>query len=193
MPLLTKTLTGLSLALSCVLVHAAPKDDLHEAFGKFLKAHSFHATVTDIKKGEQVSAMDFVAPDRYRLKSSRGPEQTIIGDAIYMDLNGKLTRLPVPGVGKMTSQFRNEDFLHEVEGGMSVQALPDEAVDGEPAKVYAYTTTKPAKSDAKTWISLKTGLPIQIESTGSFMGHSATTRVRYSNFDDPSIRIDTPN
>ncbi|MEO5561679.1 MAG: hypothetical protein ABIO49_16990, partial [Dokdonella sp.] len=128
-----------------------------------------------------------------RLKSARGPEQTIIGDAIYMDMNGKLTRLPVPGVGKMTAQFRNEDFLHEVEGGMSVQALPDEAVDGEPAKVYAYTTTKPAKSDAKTWISLKSGLPIQIESTGSFMGHSATTRVRYSNFDDPSIKIDAPN
>lgn len=190
---LTKTLAGLSLALTCALANAAPKDELHEAFSKFLKAHSFHATVTDIKKGEQISAMDFVAPDRYRLKSARGPEQTIIGDAIYMDMNGKLTRLPVPGVGKMTAQFRNEDFLHEVEGGMSVQALPAEVVDGEPARVYAYTTTKPAKSDAKTWISQKTGLPIQIESTGSFMGHSATTRVRYSNFDDPSIKIDAPN
>jgi outer membrane lipoprotein-sorting protein len=74
-----------------------------------------------------------------------------------------------------------------------VQALPDETVDGEPAKVYAYTLTKPIKSDAKTWVSQKTGLPIQIESTGSFMGHTSTTRVRYSNFDDPSIKIDLPN
>lgn len=193
MRLITKTLTSLSLALTCTAAFAAPKDELHDAFAKFLKAHSFHATVTDIKKGEQLSAMDFVAPDRYRLKSAHGPEQYIIGDAIYMDMNGKLTRLPVPGVGKMTAQFRNEDFLHEVEGGMSVQALPDEAIDGETTKVYAYTTTKPAKSDAKTWISEKTGLPIQIESTGSFMGHTSTTRVRYSNFDDPAIKIDAPN
>jgi hypothetical protein len=49
------------------------------------------------------------------------------------------------------------------------------------------------KSDAKTWISTKTGLPIQIESTGTFMGHAATTRIRYSGFDDPSIRIGAPN
>ncbi|MEO6689699.1 MAG: hypothetical protein ABIS07_02025 [Dokdonella sp.] len=193
MPSLTKTLAGLSLVLTCAVAQASPTDDLHAAFAKFLKAHSFHATVTDIRKGEQISAMDFVAPDRYRLKSARGPEQTIIGDAIYMDMNGKLTRLPVPGVGKMTAQYRNEDFLREVEAGMTVQALPDETVDGEPARVYAYTTTKPAKSDAKTWISQKSGMPIQIESTGTFMGHTATTRVRYSNFDDPSIRVDAPN
>ena len=123
-----KTLTGLSLALACTLANAAPKDELHEAFGKFLKAHSFHATVTDIKKGEQVSAMDFVAPDRYRMKGAGGHDSLIIGDAMYMDMNGKLTRVPVPGVGKMTAQFRNEDFLHEVEGGMSVQALDRKSV-----------------------------------------------------------------
>lgn len=193
MHLLTKTLTGLSLAAACTIASASPKDDLHEAFGKFLKAHSFHATVTDIKKGEQVSEMDFVAPDRYRMKTSNGHDSLIIGDAMYMDMNGKLTRMPVPGVGKMTAQYRNEDFLHEVEGGMDVRALPDEAVDGEPARVYAYSVTKPMKSDAKTWISQKSGLPIQIESSGSFMGHASTTRVRYSRFDDPSIRIDAPN
>jgi hypothetical protein len=52
--------------------------------------------------------------------------------------------------------------------------------------------TTPRKSDAKTWISQKTGLPLQ-ESTGSRMGHTSTTRIRYSNFDDPSIHIDAPN
>jgi outer membrane lipoprotein-sorting protein len=93
----------------------------------------------------------------------------------------------------MTSQYRNENFLHQMESDMTVQALPDESVDGEPAKVYAYSLTKPVKSDAKTWVSQKSGMPIQIESTGSYRGRTSTTRVHYSSFDDPSIRIDAPN
>jgi len=107
-------------------------------------------------------------------------------------MNGKLTPMPVPGIGEKVAQYRNKDFLAEVESGMTVQALRDDTVDGEAAKVYAYTVTKPVTSDAKTWISQKSGMPIQIESTGTFMGHTSTTRVRYSGFDDPSIRIDAP-
>lgn len=189
---ITRTLAGLALALTCSLAIASPKDELHAAFGKFLQAHSFRADATDVKKGEPTSSVEFVAPDRYRVKPVNGPANIIIGDTMYMDMGGKLTPIPVPGVGKMVAQYRNADFLHEIEGGMSVQALPDENVAGEPTKVYAYTLTKPIQSDAKCWVSQKTGMPMQIESTGSFMGHTATTRVRYSAFDDPSIRIDAP-
>jgi outer membrane lipoprotein-sorting protein len=185
-------LASLSLALCCTVANAAPKDELHAAFAKFLKIQSFRATITDLKKGEQVSQMEFVAPDRYRMKTAEGPSQLIIGDAMYMDMDGQMMRIPVPGVGKLTAQYRNEEFLREVEGDMTVQALPDDAVQGEPAKVYAYAVTQPVKADAKTWISAKTGLPIQVESSGRFMGITSTTRVRYSDFNDPSIRIDAP-
>jgi len=170
---------------------ASPKDELHDAFVKFLAAKSFRATITDLGKGETISTLEFVAPDRYRV-ASKGSTQLIVGDAMYVDINGQLTRMPVPGVGKLTAQYRNEAFLRQVEGGMTVQALPDESVDGEPAKVYAYTVTEPAKAEAKTWISQRTGLPIQTDSSGRFMGVKSSTRTRYSGFDDPSIRIDAP-
>ena len=183
----------LALVLPGRFAVAAPKDELHDAFAKFLNATSFRASVTDMKKNEAVSSMEFVAPDRYRIKTVHGPTQYIVGDVMYMDMNGKPMRMPVPGVGKMVAQYRNADFLADIEQGMSVQALPDETVDGEAAKVYAYSLTKPVKSDAKTWVSQKSGLPIQVESTGSFMGHSATTRVRYSDFNDASIKIDLPD
>lgn len=182
----------LALTLCCGFAHAAPKDELHDAFVKFLQAKSFRATITDLEKGQQVSSMEFVAPDRYRMKTADGGTQLIVGDAMYMEMNGEMMRMPVPGVGKLTAQYRNEAFLREVEGGMSVRALPDEAVDGEPAKVYAYTLTQPVKADAKTWVSIGSGLPIQTDSSGSFMGMKSTTRVRYSGFDDPSIRIEAP-
>ena len=190
---ITKILAGALLALFCTAAAATPKDDLHAAFTQFMKIHSFRATVTDLKKSEQISTMEYVAPDRYRMKTADGPSQIIVGDAMYMDMDGKLTRMPIPGVSKLTSRYRNEDFLHEIEGGMTVTALPDEVVDGESAKVYAYTMTQPIKSDAKAWISVKTGLPIQVESIGSFMGHTSTTRIHYSNFNDPAIHIDAPN
>ncbi|MEO5622288.1 MAG: hypothetical protein ABJB02_07620 [Dokdonella sp.] len=190
---LTKTFTTLSLAFACTLASAAPKDELHDAFAKFMAMHSLRASVTDMAKGEQISTMEYVAPDRYRMKVADGPQEIIVGDAMYMDMDGKMTRMPIPGVGKLTARYRNPDFLTEVEGGMSVQALADDTVDGEPARVYAYTMTKPITSDSKAWVSKKTGLPIQVESSGSFMGHKSTTRIRYSGFNDPSIKIDAPN
>lgn len=192
MSMIPRTLAGLALGLACAAASAAPKDDLHAAFAKFLQAKSFRATVTDVKNGETVSTMEYVAPDRFRIKPAQGPQSLVVGDTMYMDMNGKLTPMPVPGVGRMVAQYRNQDFLAEVERGMQVQALGDDSVDGEAAKVYAYTVTQPMKADAKTWISQASGLPIQIESTGTFMGHTSTTRVRYSGFDDPSIRIEAP-
>jgi hypothetical protein len=192
MRLTPSMLSCVLLSLSCGVAHAAPKDELHDAFVKFLQAKSFRATITDLKKGELVSNMEFVAPDRYRMTVAGGTTQVIVGDAMYMDMNGQMMRVPVPGVAKLTAQYRNEAFLRQVEGGMSVQALPDEVVDGEPAKVFAYTVTEPVKADAKTWISRSSGLPIQTESSGSYMGMKSTTRVRYGSFDDPSIRIDAP-
>lgn len=191
-PLLRKkSLPCLLLALACPLALAAPKDELHEAFAKFLQAKSFRATTTDAKQGKPISTMEFVAPDRYRVDSD-GRKNLIVGDSMYMDVGGQLTKIPVPGVGRMIAQYRDPQFLAEIEDGLVVQALGEETVDGEPAKVYAYRVTRPVKADAKTWVSRKNGLPIQTESTGSFLGHASTTRVRYSAFDDPSIRIDAP-
>lgn len=184
--------TCLALALCCGIAHAAPKDELHAAFAKFLKVQSFRATITDLDKGEQVSSMEFVAPDRYRMKTVDGTSQLIIGDAMYMDMGGQLMRVPVPGVGKLTAQYRNEQSLREMEGNMTVQALPDASIDGEPAKAYAYHLTEPVKADVKTWVSVTSGLPIQVESSGRFMGIQSTTRIRYSGFDDPAIRIEAP-
>jgi hypothetical protein len=106
-------LSGLMLVLSCGIANAAPKDELHDAFVKFLQVKSFRATITDLKKGEQVSSMEFVAPDRFRMKTADGMSQLIIGDAMYMDMNGQMMRMPVPGVAKLTSQYRNEAFLRQ--------------------------------------------------------------------------------
>ncbi len=182
---------GLALALGASWAAAAPRDELHAAFGQFLAAKSFRASAIDVKKGTQISQVEFVAPDRYRIVAN-DRTSLIVGDTLYVDLGGSLQPMSVPGVGRMVAQYRNPQLLKEMESGMQVKALGEEKVDGEAARVYAYTVSQPVKADARAWVSVASGLPIQVESTGTFMGHTATTRVRYSGFNDPSIRIDAP-
>jgi hypothetical protein len=89
-------------AVASMHAQAGPKEAVHDAFSKFLAQKSFRATVTDLGKGEQISTMEFVAPDRYHLRANRGPETIIVGDGAWMDMGGHLTRVPIP-VGKMVA------------------------------------------------------------------------------------------
>lgn len=163
-------------------------DSMRQAFEKFLAVKSFRATVVDVAKGQQLSAMEYVAPDRYRMKTGQGPETIIVGDNAWMDMDGRLMKMPIP-VGKIIAQYRNEALAR---ADYAVSEVGADTVDGEPAHVYSYTVTQPVKAESKAWISDRSGLPLQIESRGSFMGVKSTTRVRYSDFDDPAIRIAAP-
>ena len=169
---------------------AGPKEAVHDAFARFLASKSFRATITDVKNGEQLSAMEFVAPDRYHMRSGKGPETIIIGDDAWMNMNGQLMKMPIP-VGKLIGQYRNEAMLRQAD--LAVTDLGTDSVGGEAAHKYSYTVTEPMKADVKLWIGDKSGLPLQIESQGSFMGHASTARIRYSDFNDPSIAIAAPN
>jgi len=169
---------------------ATPKDSVHAAFTKFLAAKSFRATVTNAADGEKVSDLSFVAPDRYRVHSTNGPEITIVGDDAWMNMNGQLMKMPIP-VGKLIGQYRNEAMLRQAD--LAVTDLGADSVGGEAAHKYSYTVTEPMKADVKLWIGDKSGLPLQIESQGSFMGHASTARIHYSDFNDPSITIAAPN
>lgn len=192
-PVSRNTLPALLLALACPLAVATPKDDLHESFAKFLKLRSFRASIIDLGTKEPTSRMEFVAPDRYRMVANGAPQSVVIGNTMYMDMGGQFMPVPVPGLDKMIGQYRNPQFLRDLESGMEVKMLGEESIDGEPARVYAYTVTQPVRSQSKSWISQRSGLPIQTDSTATVMGRTVNTRVRYSGFDDASIRIDAPN
>jgi outer membrane lipoprotein-sorting protein len=188
MPRFALSLLALAIAGSA---WAGPKESLHDAFSKFLAAKSFRATVTDVNKGEQLSTMEFVAPDRYHMHSGKAPDTIIVGDGAWMNMNGNMMKMPIP-VGKIIAQYRNESMLRQMESGLTVTDLGSDSVSGEPAHTYRYTATEPMKSDVKVWIGDKTGLPLQIESQGSFMGKATTTRVHYSDYNDPAIVISAP-
>ena len=184
-------LSALAIAVAAS-AWAGPKETVHDAFAKFLAAKSFRATVTDAKSGEQLSQMEFAAPDRYHLHNAKADTDTIIvGDDAWMNMRGQLMKMPIP-VGKIIGQFRNEGTLRQLESGITVTDIGADNAGGEPARAYHYIVTEPAMADVKLWISDRSGLPVQLESQGSFMGHAATTRIHYSSFNDPSIQIAAP-
>lgn len=171
---------------------AGPKEVVHDAFVKFLAVKSFRADVTDVNKQQPISTMMFVAPDRYHIRTGQGgTEQTIIGDNAYTTIEGRTMKLPIP-VGKIIGQYRNQATLAQLEQGMTVTSAGSDSVDGELADAYSYTITEPVKADVKVWISQKSGLPIQIESQGRFLGVKSTTRVKYYDFDDLRIEVNAP-
>jgi hypothetical protein len=172
----TKLALAFVLAAFAGTALAGPKEALHDAFVKFLEARSFRANVVDATKGQQISTMDFVAPDRYRIRTGQG----------------RAMKLPIP-VGRIIGQYRNPATLAQLEQGMVVTPAGSDSVDGELADAFTYTITEPVKADVKVWISQKSGLPIQIESQGRFMGVKSTTRVKYYDFDDASIEVTAPN
>lgn len=189
----TTLLLALALALPG-LAAAAPRDELQAAYTRFLAAHSFRASVTDANKGQQLSTLDFVAPDRYHIRNGQGEmEQILIGDDAYTLINGERVKLPMPiKVGRIVSQYRNQDTLNELTRDLDVIALGEESVDGQLARVYRYTQTRPARADVKVWIGVASGLPLQLESQGRFMGVKTTTRLRYYDYDDAAIRVSAP-
>lgn len=189
-----KLLAGLALLVLAGIATAAPRDELHAAYTRFLAATSFRATVTDVNKGQQLSSMHFVAPDRYHIQNGQGQmEQILIGDDAYTLIDGKRVKLPMPiKVGRIVGQYRNQAALDELARDLDVTALGEDTVDGTPAKVYTYTQTEPARADVKVWIGIASGLPIQLESEGRFMGVKSKTRLRYYDYDDASIRVTAP-
>lgn len=189
-----QSLLALALVLCAGTVAAAPKDELHQAYSRFLAAKSFRASVTDVKKGQQLSTLEFVAPDRYRIQNGQGQmEQILIGEDAYTLIDGRRIKLPMPiQVGRIVGQYRNPDALDQLAQDIEVTGLGSETVDGIATQVYSYTVTEPSRAEVKVWVDSGTGLPLQLESSGSFMRLKSVTRIRYYDYNDGMIRVHAP-
>ena len=156
---------------------------------KFLAARSFHATLHMQGTQTMTTAMDFVAPDRYRMQMPVGT-QVIIGDTMYMQAQGRQMQVPLPA-GSI-SQWRDPLKLQENKEGLSVEAQGSETIDGQTARKYLVRNTLPESTEFTYWIG-DNGLPLQLQHTGESQGKPYSMILRYSRLDDPAIRIDVPS
>lgn len=172
---------------------ASPEDEVKASMDKFLKAKSFHAVMIMEGARGMTSEMDFVAPDRYRMKMPAGT-QVIVGDTLYLQADGRSTKVPLPK-GTL-SQWRDPLKIEENKAGLSVEALGSDRVQGQAANKYLVRNTPPEASQLEPneftfWIG-SDGLPLQLLHQGQSQGKPYSMTLRYSRFDDPAISIDPP-
>ena len=169
----------------------SPREEVIGAMRRFMDATSYHASM-EIDGGAQGllrNEVDFVAPDRMRMQMAGMGTQLVIGDTMYMTMDGRSMQVPMPK-GTLT-RWRDPGNFREAEAGMTADALGNETVNGVPARKYALHYTVPTATDGTLWIGPE-GLPLKMQVASQAEGKQVTTTIRYSRINDPSIRIDAP-
>ena len=167
---------------------AGAKEEAIAAGKKMLALRSYHVTMTHAGKGPMTSEVDFVAPDRYRMTMPMGT-QVIIGDTMYMSMQGRTMKMPMQK--GMVAQWRDPANMAKNEAKLVVTALGSEAVGGRPARKYRMHSSDTPGTVSTLWVGAD-GYPVQIVVDGKAAGQSGKTTIRYSRFNDPTIRIDAP-
>ena len=176
------------LLLASVAVWAGPKEDMKAMSLKILALRSYHVTMENSDKRMPKMDMDFVAPNRYRMRMPMGT-QIVIGDTMYMTMNGRTMKMPMPK-GTVT-QWRESDRAFREIDQMQVEALGMEAVNGKPAKKYRMTKGGKTPTTSLIWVGLN-GFPAKMQTTGSANKRADTMTIHYSRFNDPAIKIEAP-
>ena len=176
------------LLLATLPAWADARGDIRAAMDRMLAARSYHAVMQVAGDRPMTNTIDFAAPDRYRMTLPMGT-QTIIGDSLWMSMNGMHMKMPLPA-GTLT-KWRDPANLDKTMATTTVQALGADAVDGQPARKYQVTNTQSKPGTSTLWIGAN-GYPLQIQVDGHALGKATTTTIRYTRFNAPSIRIEAP-
>jgi hypothetical protein len=168
---------------------AAPTQQVITSMEAFQQARSFHAVMSLEGAHQTTNALDFVAPDRYRVQMPIGT-QVIIGEVLYLQSQGRTQKMQLPE--GTVAQWRDPMQLKAGHAGLQVQAQGTSQIDGITTRQFL-VRNGPAEQPVQFfyWIG-PDGLPVQLRHQGVSQGQSYTMTVRYSRFNDPAIVIETP-
>ena len=171
---------------------ADARQDLHSAYLKMLTLKSYKATMVNMGSNKTFSVVEFQAPDRLRMTMEGRMTTILVGDTMYMTVNGRSMVMPMPK-GTL-SKYRNEDTLREIEKGAVVTSEGPGMVGSQPARKYRFKTVYNGHpSDSVAWVGVASGLVLQVETSSNQGGKAANMRITYSDFNNPTIRISKPN
>ncbi len=181
--------TGNQTAVSDVTSEKA-EADIEAMAEKVLDQKSLRIKTSVFGDKNFTTEVEYVSPDRFRIRSGPGLERIIIGKDVYIFLGDSWAKLPsydgeLPDIREA---FRNEraKFFSDV------RFVGEDMVNGTPALVYEYENKgegSPADNESKIWVGKDKGLPLKIESR-YMSGSVKSTIVEYEY--DPNIKIEAP-
>ncbi|WP_149195832.1 hypothetical protein [Luteimonas suaedae] len=160
-----------------------PRADVMAAIERMQAAASY---AVDIETAAGNLMLEHVAPDRFRMTMPNGITQTILGDRMYMQMQGQSTQVPLQA--GMLEKFRDRGRIAAGQQGTTIEPLGADSVAGKPARKYRMVHEDPDNPPAILWIG-SDGYPLQMQVVADAQ---ATTTARYSRFNDASIRIEAP-
>lgn len=150
-----------------IAASANPQTDIESMADRFLTEKSFKAKMFGYGDKDTKTELEFVAPDRFRLKSGEKLETIVIGKDVYLSMDGSFQKMP----GAMGDTIPDLRKTFDKEGRKwfsDVKFVGEEMAEGKPALVYSYHNkglNGVGENDSKVWISKEDGLPIKIEAT----------------------------
>jgi outer membrane lipoprotein-sorting protein len=144
-----------------------PREDVVQASKKFIALPYFTANMEGVGQTEIKSQVAFAAPDRFHVKylggTGSGMEMIFIGKEMYMNANGKWTKMPSTNTSIPTLR---DSFTEEgLKTLTDVSFEGEDSVDGKPALAYSYKNVTPVGNypfTSKIWVGKETGLPMKI-------------------------------
>ena len=141
-----------------------PKADVVAASKKFLDLPYFTANMEGFGQTEIKSQVAYAAPDRFHVKyiggTGQGMEMISIGKDMYMNANGKWSKMPSSGtsIPNLRDSFTEEGLKTLTD----VEFEGEDTVDGEAALAYSYKNVTPAGNypfTSKIWVGKDDGVP----------------------------------
>lgn len=168
-----------------------PAADINAMADRFLAEKSFRAKMTGKGDKDFRTDLEFVAPDRFHMKTGPGLETVIIGKDVYLSMGDSWQKMP-GGLGSSVPDLRAAFDKEGRKWFSDVRFAGEETVDGVPALVYQYKNRgagNAGENDSKIWISKADGLPLKLEATYK----SGTLRSMLIEYEyDPNIKIEVP-
>jgi hypothetical protein len=184
----------LSAALLCLAAAgsalADARADLHAAFAKNMAARTYRSTITDLATGKLVATVEFQAPGRYRVQPAAGPVSVIADGKMHLNINGRVMSVPLPA-GTLDA-YRSDAAWKRMETNTSFSSAGLGAVGAEPARKYHWVTSGKNAGAGDTWVSVKSGYVLQVETAAKPGSKSGAVRVSYTDFNSPAIKVVAP-
>ncbi len=169
-----------------------PKDAVTSANKKFMDAKFYHSsTLTKNAQAEVTTEMDYNAPDKFWIKNNIAnmkSEVIVVGNDSYMRMNeGKWSKMPTgPKLADLRGKITDEAFA----AMKDFELVGKESLNGKDTIAYKFKSTYGGESSSKIWISADTGLPLKVDTNGTYGGTSVTMSITYDY--DKEIKIEAP-